>query len=429
MKLTNNSTLLLSYFIKNDCIKESEHSEKTQKFLKKIYKDLNDGYKYVSDKFPKSEISLKQKIIKIEKETDIPNSKNYGYKGIPVEVLKNIKEKSKCIISYTFSLYERIIKVQFIDCFNMNNQKNELYNTYVESILVWLYIVNKYASKECSDELDIYLYFTQNMKNLPNNKREIIGENNVNTAFTSTCPVKSDIVVFRKEEWFKVFIHETFHNFELDFSGLNDNYCTTKILELFPVASKVNLYEAYTETWAEIMNALFCSYLKMGIGEKSVERFLVNSEFFLYYERNYSFFQMVKILDFMGLDYKDLYLKGSKFDLKREKLYKEGSSVLSYYIVVTILMSNYESFLQWCSEHNGQVSLYKFKPTEENMKSFCELIEKNYKSIDMLENVECSEKYLEMYKKIQKNIIKNKKTDKSLDYILENTRMTICELG
>ena len=36
MKLTNNSTLLLSYFIKNDCIKESKHSEKTQKILKKI---------------------------------------------------------------------------------------------------------------------------------------------------------------------------------------------------------------------------------------------------------------------------------------------------------------------------------------------------------------------------------------------------------
>ena len=78
----------------------------------------------------------------------------------------SIEKKSSHIISYTFSLYERIIKVQFIDCFNMNNQKNELYNTYVETILVWLYIVNKYASKECSDELDIYLYFTQNMKNL-----------------------------------------------------------------------------------------------------------------------------------------------------------------------------------------------------------------------------------------------------------------------
>jgi hypothetical protein len=51
-----------------------------------------------------------------------------------------------------------------------------------------------------------------------------------------------------------------------------------------------------------------------------VEELLINSEFFLNFERNYSFFQMVKSLDYMGLKYKDLYLKNSVSDLVRKKI-------------------------------------------------------------------------------------------------------------
>jgi hypothetical protein len=57
-------------------------------------------------------------------------------------------------------------------------------------------------------------------------------------------------------------MHETFHNFALDFSDMNSQstICKERILSIFPVNSNVNLYEAYTEFWAEFMNALFCSY-------------------------------------------------------------------------------------------------------------------------------------------------------------------------
>jgi len=125
---------------------------------------------------------------------------------------------------------------------------------------MWLYIINQYASKQCANSLVIYLYFTSLEKRIPNSNISILDEINVNTAFTSTCPKDSEIVVFRKEEWFKVFIHETFHNFALDFSDMNNNDAHKCILDIFKVNSNVNLYEAYTEFWAEIMNALFCSF-------------------------------------------------------------------------------------------------------------------------------------------------------------------------
>ena len=85
-------------------------------------------------------------------------------------------------------------------------------------MLVWLTIISKISSPNCSKELNIFVYFTSLKKELPESQHMILQANNVNTAFTTTCPVNSDIVIFRQEEWFKVFIHETFHNFALDFS-------------------------------------------------------------------------------------------------------------------------------------------------------------------------------------------------------------------
>ena len=111
--------------------------------------------------------------------------------------------------------------------------------------------------------------------------------------FTTTCPKDSEIVIFRKEEWFKVLIHESFHNFALDFSDMNTYECTKDILSIFPVNSEVNLYESYTEFWAEIMNALFCSFFNLK-SKTNFDDFLSNFEFFINFERTYSFFQLVK---------------------------------------------------------------------------------------------------------------------------------------
>jgi hypothetical protein len=49
----------------------------------------------------------------------------------------------------------------------------------------------------------------------------------------------------------------------------------------------------------------------------------------------------------------------------RETLYKEDSNVLSYYIISTIMMNNYQGFLGWCNENN--LSLLQFKKTTANI--------------------------------------------------------------
>jgi len=297
-----------------------------------------------------------------------------------------------------------------------------IYNEDVRKILIWLNIVNEYtrygSSKACSKTMTLFIYLTSMKKQLPDSNISILTTTHVNTAFTTTCPVVSEIVVFRNEEWFKVLLHETFHNFALDFSDMNMEKCHAKILSIFPVKSEVNLFESYTEFWAKIMNIAFCSYFLNGpnaIGHNNERTFLNNVEFLVNFEIAYSFFQMVKTLDFMGLTYSDLY---SDNITVRDAQYKEDTNVLSYYVLSLILLNNYQEFLEWCEYHN--LTLLQFKKSEANLMEFCMFIENNYKSKSMLESVEFME---DNFSKHKQEPINGKK------YIMENMRMSVTELG
>ena len=127
----------------------------------------------------------------------------------------------------------------------------------------------------------------------------------------------------------------------------------------------------------------------------------------------------MKTLHFMGLTYKDLYSKSNNSKVLRENLYKEKTNVLSYYVIKTILMNNYQGFLYWCKTNN--YSILQFKKTLANQREFCNFIEKNYKTVSMLNGVAYTQQFLNH---TQKN---NKKTN--LNFVLSNLRMSICELG
>ena len=166
------------------------------------------------------------------------------------------------------------------------------------------------------------------------------------------------------------------------------------------------------------MNFIFCSFLNLKNKSNFID-FLSNFEFFVNFERTYSFFQLVKTLDFMGLNYKNMYSETNQSKILRNTLYKEKSSVLAYYVIKTILINNYQGFLSWCKNNN--FSLLHFKKTSTNQKEFCNFIRKNYKTKLMLDNVKSSELCLQKVKNIKKNKNKN--------YLLTNMRMSICELG
>jgi hypothetical protein len=412
MKITKTSQKMIAFLKKKQYIQYTEPNKQTENILHDLYNDILESYNYL--------LSLKNKNIyyaktkKIHSALQIIKPKIFNFNSFPESIRNHINETAASEITYTFSLFERNVKIIFTVEEPDVELKIEVYNKYVESIIMWLYILNQYSSKQCVNSLIIYFYFTSLEKRLPKSNIDILDETNVNTAFTTTCPKDSEIVVYRKEEWFKVFIHETFHNFGLDFSDMNNTSCVNHILKIFPVKSEVNLYESYSEFWAEIMNASFCSFFLLK-NKQNVSDFLSTVSTIIHFERVYSFFQLVKTLNFMGLTYNDLYSKQNESHVLRETMYKENTNVLSYYIIKTILLNNYSGFLLWCKNHN--LSLLQFKKTIKNLNDFCLFIEKNYKRKDMLEGVYNTENFL------------NNKNMKNQDFLLNTMRMSVCEMG
>jgi len=412
MKITKTSQKMMAFLKKKQYIKYIEPSNQTKNILHELYNDILDSHHYL--------LSLKNKHLyyaktkKIHSALQIVKPKIFNFNSFPETIRNHINETAASEITYTFSLFERNVKIIFTVEEPDVELKIDVYNKYVDTIIMWLYILNQYSSKQCSKTLIIYFYFTSLEKRLPKSNIDILDETNVNTAFTTTCPKDSEIVVYRKEEWFKVFIHETFHSFGLDFSDMNNTSCVNRILKIFPVKSGVNLYESYTEFWAEIMNASFCSYFLLK-NKENINEFLSTVSTIIHFERMYSFFQLVKTLNFMGLTYNDLYSTHHESHVLRETMYKEKTNVLSYYIIKTVLLNNYPGFLLWCKTHN--LSLLQFKKTTKNLNDFCLFIEKNYKRKDMLEGVHNTETFL------------NIKNMKNQEFILNTMRMSVCEMG
>jgi len=422
MKITKESNKLMSFFVKHNCYLPLKKTSKINTILKKLYNDIKNGFSYINDvKSKMGDSFYKLKVVHITTIGQIPKPSTFPPNAFSLEVRKHIDEHIIGLLTYSFNLFDRNISIIFLTEDERVENLIEVYNNYVNYILVWLYIINIYSplGKKYASQLKIFVYHTSLLKNLPSSNIEILNENNVNTGFTRTCPSNSEIVVFRKEEWFKVLMHETFHNFGLDFSCLNMMACNEKILQIFPVNSKVNLFESYAEFWARIMNALFCSFINMK-DKNNVDDFCTNAEFFISFERIFAFFQMVKVLDFMGLTYKDLYNKTSISENMRNTLYKEDTNVLSYYVLTLVLLNNYQDFLSWCNINN--IAILNFKKTTKNLDDFCKFIEKKYKTKNILEGVECTEKLLYRIKK-------SSRKQKEMLYLIKNLRMTICEMG
>jgi hypothetical protein len=219
--------------------------------------------------------------------------------------------------------------------------------------------------------VNVYLYLTTADKRLPTALRQPIDTEHVNTAFTTGCNATTEITIFRREEWFKVFIHESMHNLGLDFDFSTKNQQLLK--SIFPLKnSKCFLAETYCEMWAEILNILLHD------DGSAIERHVG-------IERKFSLFQTAKILDYFDLNYVELYEKTKESERLRENNYKELTAVFCYYIVKTILLYNCNEFIEWVETNcNGGI-----KFDQQNVEKFIrELIIPTYNQIKLVKTID-----------------------------------------
>lgn len=426
MKISDNSIKLFNFFSKYHILSKHPLKKQAKLALNDLYMDILESFEFIQRLQLSEACSIIYKEIKTSSQIRFP--KNFSLNDFPKEIITQINNSINSEICYTFQVFSRTINVFFLLEDDITTNLN-VYNEYIQLIISWLYIINKYGSSACAKSLNIYIYHTSLEKKLPNSNIDIISTNHVNTAFTTTCPVHSEIVIFRKEEWFKVFIHETFHNYNLDFSGMNNSKCNEHILSIYDVNSDVNLYESYTETWACIINTMYSCILFIE-NRYNKKEFYKHFQIFMHLEKTFSIFQMIKTLNFMGLAYQNLYSYNEEDKMLRETFFKENTNVLSYYIIKAVLINNYNDFIIWCSKNNN--SIINFRKSLMNIDNFCNFIKKIYKSKNMLNNInnvkDIFDNHYKQYckEKDNNNYKKNKHTNE--EFILLNLRMSICEI-
>mgnify|MGYP000273897166 CR=1 FL=1 len=179
---------------------------------------------------------------------------------IPKHIKMEIKKKKK-IYTYRSDINNSNTKIYIkfyvseYSKINITKQKQML-----KKILLLINFLFLYKSNNTINNLTIHIHMSKHKKFLPKNNTEILNQNNVNTAVTYACAKEGECIIYRKEEWFKVLIHELMHSLCLDFSSSNYNSLKKKIHSIFPVNSTFYISETYAEFWATILNCIFTSY-------------------------------------------------------------------------------------------------------------------------------------------------------------------------
>jgi len=329
------------------------------KIIKQIYSsfyDINQHIQYV----------LPFEIKKIISKNDIPLPVVFNINDIIKPIRDNIMNYSKCYIKYSLNILDKNITIFFVCQHSSSISNIEKYNIYVRHMMIWLYyaIYNASISK-CSKDLNIIIYETTLKKTLPSLQNQTLNVINANTAFTSTCQSKSEILIYRTEEWFKVFIHETFHNFGLDFSNNNtfNDHITKEIQKKYYITANVLLFETYCETWARIINVIMIVFSNGYKKWTNNERKIISTNLKL--ETLFSVNQMNKVLKYLHLTIRDFVKPSGNI------AYSEKTNIFAYYVMTAGLMVHHDLFMKWCYDNSqNNQKFIQFNTTLQNIINF-----------------------------------------------------------
>ena len=341
-------------------------------------------------------------------ETDT-DSENNRY--IPYKVYSYIREKSEYCIRFQANINGRVVSLYFITfpeshiaiCSKIGLSSSSpssssylcaaeiaVYQLYAYKVFIWISMVGRMANKECSEKLDVYFYMTPFKKERPHDSGG--GDANlsaihVNTGLTRNCETHGEIVVYRAEEWLKVFIHESTHNFNMDFIDLDLHEANERLRTTFCIPhGDILLFESYTEAWARIITIMIDAYFHKETTAhvhssdtrthfiRTVREKLTNNALFHTY-------QTVKVLDIMNLKYSEITVLTDENMAVCRKRYKEETNVYAYYILGGILSAYALPFVCWCCDNNKArghvrdgIQAIRFSRSNENLNRFVDFI-------------------------------------------------------
>lgn len=126
-----------------------------------------------------------------------------------------------------------------------------------DAMRAWVSIVRSLARRDkggCAQrQLRVYMIWTS-LTRRRRSPADLRGAAQANGGGSFRC-VFPDVIVYRREEWWKVFLHETLHSFGLDRGQRWTADAAAAAAGVFRAADRTSdslLFEAYTECWARL---------------------------------------------------------------------------------------------------------------------------------------------------------------------------------
>lgn len=182
--------------------------------------------------------------------------------------------------------------------------------------------------------VNLTVFYCDQKKYLPDPEKMITPEN-----INSGCTISGEFVyVWRKEEFYKVLIHELTHYFHVDFHDRENTHLENVCDNLIKIKGHDVVNEAYTEIMALTINSVIVSIIH-------------NIQFstIINYEKIFNHFQVAKII---------YHFKGNTYDDLFNITIHQNTSLVSYIIVKGILLNNYDKVLEYF-ENNVNTNIKK----------------------------------------------------------------------
>lgn len=221
-------------------------------------------------------------------------------------------------------------------------------------ILFFQYFCNKNITQE------VYYYPTSFKKVFSKNP---LSPREVNSGVTFIEKAEAQhihngkVVLFRKEEVYKVCIHELIHSFHMDYPLIiHSHTMKSELCSNYPIL----LNEAYTESLATMLNLYFVYLQKERFMNKYgmyniPENYVINVtklRVMFKNELNYELGLSKKVLNHNGLKYNELY-KLVKDDVCLKE-FLQHTNVFSYYVLKPLILNNidfYDNFMKNYTNH------------------------------------------------------------------------------
>ena len=323
----------------------------------------------------------------------------------PEDIQRHILNEQGTAITYNFAVGVRTVVLHFVV---FNKRKPDLnmrkLREHATRVCALMHLVSMHASRAtCSSALNIFIYMTKFKKRFPLEKGEALDTEHANTGMSYHCASTNDIVVYRKEEWFKVLIHESFHAFGLSFIESDmpegvDAAMQRLLQRTYAISHTVRVYETYCEIWARILNVMFACFSpgggssgigggSSGIGSISgghnsrdpilnlkLNAFAECVMQGLHRDAQHALQQSAKIMHHMGIPHAVMLDPTKENRAIVAKTYRENTNVFAYYVMTCALQHSPHVFLVWCHKNNPKARMLQFHTIPSNFNGFMEML-------------------------------------------------------